>query len=458
MDSEKIDDKTNTDTKKHIHHHRSLSKNEFKIRPSRLDLATSENSLNQSEFRGFFNLIVLALAMFFLTTETKHLIFEGTLIGLQSLKSIFERFDLFPAWIALLLSSFSTFFLQKCLVKFNFPRSTSNFVHYSTLAIVFFSSVRLIYAVNWPLVQTVFFLVEMLVLEMKMQSYYVSNQELTEQSTDRVPNANGSPQEMEIEKDGDKNVPIVENNPTNDDNQKKLRYPQNVTLYNYIDFLLIPTLCYEIEYPRTPKIRISYLLEKIASFVGIWAVLHVITELYIIPILRQTPHLSPIWAIVHLIFPAMMGYLLLFYIVFEVICNGFAEVTRFADREFYSDWWNSTTFDEFARKWNKPVHEWLLRHVYLEGVKTYKMSKRNATLITFLFSSIVHEFFMWTVLRVYKPWLFFLQMLQLPLIFVGRWMKGKRIGNYFFWFSMMFGPPILSILYCREFMIEQETA
>jgi len=133
-------------------------------------------------------------------------------------------------------------------------------------------------------------------------------------------------------------------------------------------------------------------------------------------------------------------------------------VTRFADREFYSDWWNSTTFDEFARKWNKPVHEWLLRHVYLEGVKTYKMSKRNATLITFLFSSIVHEFFMWTVLRVYKPWLFVLQMFQLPLIFIGRWMKGKRIGNYFFWFSMMFGPPILSILYCREFMIEQGTA
>lgn len=28
----------------------------------------------------------------------------------------------------------------------------------------------------------------------------------------------------------------------------------------------------------------------------------------------------------------------------------------FADREFYQDWWNSTSWDEFARKWNKPVH------------------------------------------------------------------------------------------------------
>lgn len=31
-------------------------------------------------------------------------------------------------------------------------------------------------------------------------------------------------------------------------------------------------------------------------------------------------------------------------------------ICSFADREFYQDWWNSTTWDEFARKWNKPVH------------------------------------------------------------------------------------------------------
>lgn len=39
------------------------------------------------------------------------------------------------------------------------------------------------------------------------------------------------------------------------------------------------------------------------------------------------------------------------------------QLTFFADREFYQDWWNSTTFDEFSRKWNVPVHSFLLRHV-----------------------------------------------------------------------------------------------
>lgn len=35
-------------------------------------------------------------------------------------------------------------------------------------------------------------------------------------------------------------------------------------------------------------------------------------------------------------------------------------------RAFYDDWYNATSFAEFSRKWNKPVHEWLLRHVYLD--------------------------------------------------------------------------------------------
>ncbi len=32
-----------------------------------------------------------------------------------------------------------------------------------------------------------------------------------------------------------------------------VRYPENVTFLNYIDFLLVPTLVYELEYPRTEK-------------------------------------------------------------------------------------------------------------------------------------------------------------------------------------------------------------
>jgi hypothetical protein len=54
--------------------------------------------------------------------------------------------------------------------------------------------------------------------------------------------------------------------------------------------------------------------------------------------------------VVHLIVPFTVLWIIIFFIVFECILNAVAELTFFGDREFYQDWWNSTTFDEFARK------------------------------------------------------------------------------------------------------------
>lgn len=56
--------------------------------------------------------------------------------------------------------------------------------------------------------------------------------------------------------------------------------------------------------------------------------------------------------------------------------------------------WNSTTWDEFARKWNKPVHAFLLRHVYASSISYHKMSKPSATMVTFLLSAVLHELVM----------------------------------------------------------------
>jgi sterol O-acyltransferase len=63
-----------------------------------------------------------------------------------------------------------------------------------------------------------------------------------------------------------------------------------------------------------------------------------------------------------------------FFIIFDFVPNFYAELTGFADRQFYQDFWNATNFDEFARKWNRLVHEYLHRHFYLELLKRYKLT------------------------------------------------------------------------------------
>jgi MBOAT, membrane-bound O-acyltransferase family len=64
--------------------------------------------------------------------------------------------------------------------------------------------------------------------------------------------------------------------------------------------------------------------------------------------------------------------------------------------------WNSTSWDEFARKWNKPVHVFLLRHVYAATIMKYRVSRSTAMLLTFLLSACVHELVMAVVTRKFR--------------------------------------------------------
>lgn len=130
-------------------------------------------------------------------------------------------------------------------------------------------------------------------------------------------------------------------------------YPQNLSVFNYVDYLFCPTLCYELEYPRTEKIRWSKLFLKTLAIFGCISLLTLISEEFMVPVLSD----ASIQLQVHggladqalilaetismLLFPFMISFLLVFLVIFEYVLGAFAEITRFADRRFYSDWWNS---------------------------------------------------------------------------------------------------------------------
>lgn len=50
--------------------------------------------------------------------------------------------------------------------------------------------------------------------------------------------------------------------------------------------------------------------------------------------------------------PNLYLWILMFYTLFHCQLNLFAELTRFGDRQFYKDWWNSNFIDEYWRTWN----------------------------------------------------------------------------------------------------------
>ncbi|KAF8074835.1 MBOAT, membrane-bound O-acyltransferase family-domain-containing protein [Lyophyllum atratum] len=246
-------------------------------------------------------------------------------------------------------------------------------------------------------------------------------------------------------------------------------WPNNITFKNFADFLFVPTLVYELEYPRTDRIRPIYVFEKTVATFGTFALLYTVTETFILPY-TPTNDQSILRSLLDLALPFMMAYLLLFFIIFECICNGFAELSHFADRQFYEDWygrrlaptsvsadegvleyrWNSTSWDEFSRKWNKPVHAFLLRHVYAPTILGYGLSRTWAMFLTFLLSASVHELVMIIVTQKFRFYLFVLQIVQIPLIVISRIPMVKRnklLGNIVFWLGLYAGFPLLCVAY-----------
>jgi sterol O-acyltransferase len=81
------------------------------------------------------------------------------------------------------------------------------------------------------------------------------------------------------------------------------------------------------------------------------------------------------------------------------------------------------------------------------------MSKKNATILTFLLSALLHELVIVVSGGRIRGYFFILQMLQIPLTAILRMpllRKNPLIGNAFFWFGMYLGQPILAVAYLRE--------
>jgi len=119
----------------------------------------------------------------------------------------------------------------------------------------------------------------------------------------------------------------------------RLTYPQNLTVANYFDFLLCPTLCYELEYPRTSSRSYLEIFWKSLAVGGIIFLLTITSEEFIIPVLAESAERlehqqnwhegSLVFAetVSRLLFPFMVAFLLVFLVIFEYLLGAFAEIT-----------------------------------------------------------------------------------------------------------------------------------
>lgn len=174
-------------------------------------------------------------------------------------------------------------------------------------------------------------------------------------------------------------------------------YPQNITLSNLTYFWWAPTLVYQPVYPRTDKIRWSFVAARMAEIIVLTIAIWIAIAQYAAPLLRNS-----LEGISHLDFPSIAERLMKlssislfcwlagFFALFQSFLNMLAEVTRFGDREFYSDWWNSPSVRSYWSAWNKPVYQFMKRHIFgpLVGRGVHPVV---ASVLVFAFSGVLHE-------------------------------------------------------------------
>ncbi|EME29548.1 Diacylglycerol O-acyltransferase 1 [Galdieria sulphuraria] len=274
-----------------------------------------------------------------------------------------------------------------------------------------------------------------LVFSLKMHSYYATNNLLLQEFRDAIEKKRG-------------NIKSLENS-----NTSRSGFPYSVNLKDFTYFLLAaPTLVYETNYPRTKEIRVKYILWNLIQLAICFLVQFFLLCQLMLPVLKRDSG-SLLFDFMKLAIPSIFFWLLGFYALFHCWLNAWAELWRFGDRGFYRDWWNSTTLDSFWSKWNVPVHEWCLRHIFVESMHKYHVNRTSATAATFLMSAVLHEFIFIVSFKTIRPFMFFGILFQVPLIRLSQTasVSGHRRGNLLVWLNLFMGHPLIELLYFRSF-------
>ena len=430
-----------------------------------------------TDFSGFFVLGWIACFFFVL----KNLYVFYTQHGLHVMESEIWQYmssGLFKVGafdLVMYLSTYFTFAIQKlCYHKYlDWSTQGKHFVAIYEIVFLFGYLILAQFVVEFHWIAKIFIFLHSTVLLMKMHSYSFYNGYLwnLKQESDI------SKELLQFLKDHDElnkeNSKILEKSveyceseiksqspKTNDPLTQQPLFPESLTVTNFFEFSMFPTLVYQITYPRNNKIRKVYVFEKLSAIFGIIFVMMTVAQIFMYPAALKAMSLESypnslekwklwIFACIDMIPGFICMYLLTWYLIWDAILNCIAELTRFADRNFYGDWWNSVSWNDFSKHWNIPVHQFLLRHVYHASMSFWKFNKVQAVLFTFILSSIFHELAMYAMFNKIRYYIFFFQMLQLPLTWFHYtlFVNNPVLGNCFFWFSICCGPTIVCCLY-----------
>ncbi|CAF0783601.1 unnamed protein product [Adineta ricciae] len=246
---------------------------------------------------------------------------------------------------------------------------------------------------------------------------------------------------------------IMEADPTDKKDAEKLTAPD---FSKYLYFLFAPTLIYCDTYPRNAVIHWDFVIKMFGQVFAAVVYVYYVVVRFCVPTfenLNQNQITLSIFMTVlfNSIMPGSLFLLLGFYGFLHCWLNAFAEMLRFADRMFYKDWWNSTSFAAYYRTWNVVVHDWLYTYVYKEVFAlTGRKNRVIPAICVVLLSATFHEYVMIFALGFFYPVMFLLfGVVGMLFLFLLPRNKGV-VYNILLWTFLFIGLGLQSCFYFME--------
>ncbi len=397
--------------------------NRPQIRQTHLDVFLENSAINKSEFRGFMNLLLIFTSIYILTTSINNYIKMNRIFRSIHVLDIFnDSKHIIVYWV---IYNFFTYpaFLFQIFYYLGVHYYIVCFLQYSIEFLLFGFTTYICFFYNYSTNMKTYFVCQTFIHYFKMHSYFLVNLEYKEN---------------------------YYNNQIDNQNANNEKYPNNLTIRNFLYFLACPTFVYQDSYPRKDQFSLKYFSYKLISGLITLVLMYLIYTEYVRPELSRILEISFFEMLINIYIPFFCLTVLFFFFTFECMCPAYAELTHFGDRLFYDDFWNSTDQEEFSRKWNRVVHNYLFKHVYSPLIKKYHFSKRKSRWFTYFYSAILHEYLLIMVFWVFSPFMTAIMMFQIPLIhFTKKTVSGTVKGNYLFWVGPIIGVPFIFVYYNR---------
>lgn len=130
----------------------------------------------------------------------------------------------------------------------------------------------------------------------------------------------------------------------------------NISFTHFFYFLIIPTLIFRELYEKTDRIEVNHVIKYISQIMFCLIIDTIIYFHFIDPFILESHRHEVfskefIYIVIKLSIPWFSLWLIATFGFFYSYLHLLSELTYFKHRDFYQDWWNSGSFEEFWRKW-----------------------------------------------------------------------------------------------------------